>query len=206
MFKLDVSAKEIGEFIGEMDETEFVRFMYCQKIAATYMAIQLLEHRVIDLMLMCNRIELKKVLGSDLSNWDKLMHKQEVLRSSTLGSLISMLARNDIASADICYLRWVKDKRDYFVHRLFHENPWPGEVDIYVGRRMMRRLQAIEIWMNRAEIRLLQIFQRADLVSLSFTDSQGVLVSNLGIFDELGKVEKSEEGEESRDDRQESLF
>ena len=57
-----------------------------------------------------------------------MIDKRTKLQSSTLGNLISILAKHDIAPGDLHYLKWVKAKRDFFVHRFFHQGGWPGEL------------------------------------------------------------------------------
>ncbi|WP_152539848.1 hypothetical protein [Afipia sp. P52-10] len=105
------------------------------------------------------------------------------MQGSTLGSLIKILKRHDVAEADIRYLTWIKDKRDYFIHRLFHEGAWPGDLDVESCRLMSRRLLAIQLWLSRAERNIWSIFERAGFVALNRLGDGSLLASNLGIYD-----------------------
>ena len=77
---------------------------------------------------MCNRIKIPNLLGPDAPAWKRMQEKTDKLRDVTLGNLIVLLAKHGVSQPELCYLRWVKKKRDYFVHRLFNENHWPGEL------------------------------------------------------------------------------
>jgi hypothetical protein len=87
-----------------------------------------MEDTIINAMLICNRISVAKVLQAAAEKWKKFLEKRKQLQGFTLGTLISMLAKHGIAAYDLSYLRWVKKKRDFFVHRFFHEGHWPGEL------------------------------------------------------------------------------
>jgi hypothetical protein len=103
---------------------------------------------------------------------------------STLGSLIKILQKNAIDVDDIAYLKWVQDKRDHFIHRLFYEGAWPGDLNASECRVMTRRLLAIQIWLSRAERRIWYIFQRAGLVEVDIV-SDGLLITNADLFNEV---------------------
>lgn len=167
-----------------MSDLEFARFRYCQEMAGTYLAIGKLEDMLISAMHMCDRVKLKKALGADLDRWSQSLEKKARLQSSTLGSLIKILESHPVVPEDIAYLRWVKDKRDYFIHRLFHEGAWPGLLDVDDCRAMTRRLLAIQLLLARAERNIWSIFERADFVALQRFD-EGTLVMNAGMEDLL---------------------
>jgi hypothetical protein len=132
---------------------------------------------------MCDRVKLELKLGSDADRWNRSTAKRSALQGSTLGSLIKILERHDIASADIDYLKWIKGKRDYFVHRMFHDDVWPGDLDVEGCRQMVRRLLAIQLWLSRAERNLWLIFERAGFVQLDRLGDGGLLATNMGIYD-----------------------
>lgn len=175
-----------------MSELDFARFIYCQHMSSTFMAVNKFEDMVINAMLMCNRIQTKKVLRSGIKAWERMLERREHLQQSTLGTLISILERNAIDNADVAYLRWVKDKRDYFVHRLFHDGAWPGELDADECTAMTRRLMAIRLWLGRAERRIWYIFERAGLVHLTDIKGHGMLAMNADIFKELSEINPDE--------------
>ncbi len=87
--------------------------------------------------------------------------------------------------ADIGYLKWIKDKRDYFVHRLFHDGAWPGDLDEEGCRFMTRRLIAIQLCLSRAERNIWSIFERAGFVELDRLEDGSLLAINTGIYELL---------------------
>jgi hypothetical protein len=111
--------------------------------------------------------------------------RDQELKDSTVGSLIKIITRHDVAAADIAYLKWVKEKRDYFVHRLFHDGAWPGDLDVSGCRVMIRRLMAIQLWLQRAQRQIWLIFERAGFVQLNHIEG-GILATNAGIYNLLG--------------------
>jgi hypothetical protein len=181
MLKLDVTRAALAKLIAKMDEPSFARFLYCQHMSATFIAVHQLEHMIISAMLMCDSVQVGKLLREDVATWQKMLRKKDDLQRSTLGNLIGILERHSIDPVDIAYLRWVKDKRDYFIHRLFHGGGWPGDIDVESSRFMTRRLVAIEIWLSRAEKRIWHIFRRAGLVLIDDLGSSGLLITNVDL-------------------------
>ena len=112
-------------------------------MAGAYIAVSKFEEMLIDAMLMCDRVKLERALGPDKDWWKRSLAKRALLQGSTLGSLIKILERHNVNRADVDYLKWIKNKRDYFVHRFFHDGAWPGHLDEEGCRFMMRRLVAI---------------------------------------------------------------
>lgn len=141
-------------------------------------------------MHMCDRVKLKKVLGGDTDRWTQSIAKKTQLQESTLGSLIKILEGHSIAAGDLRYLKWIKDKRDYFVHRLFHEGAWPGDLDAESCHLMARRLSAIQIWLSRGQRNIWAIFERAGFVELDHLSDGSVMAMNMGIFDFMDAPEE----------------
>lgn len=185
MFRPNLSKDQLLEIIDGMSDLDFARFLYCQEMAGTYLAVGKFEDMLISAMHMCDRVRLEKALGTDVDRWAQTLAKRALLQDSTLGSLITILERHNVAAGDIRYLRWIKEKRDYFIHRLFHEGAWPGDLDEQSCRLMTRRLLAIQSWLSRAERNIWLIFERAGLVELARFEGDGLLVINPGIFDLL---------------------
>lgn len=188
MFNPSLTKAQVAEIITAMDDLDFDRFLYCQHIAGTHLAVGLFENMLMTAMLTCNRVPLEKALGSDMPRWQQLVAKRNILQGSTIGSLIKILERHGIAGPDIAYLKWVKDKRDYFVHRMFHEGVWPGDLNREECRAMTRRLLAIQKWLGRAERRVWLIFEKAGFLELNHL-SGGILASNVDlgdVFEEYG--------------------
>jgi len=185
MFRPNVTKAHLRDIIEDMSDIDFARFIYCQEMAGTFLAIGRFEDSLIGAMHMCDRVRLQKVLGDDTDRWARSVEKRSLLQGSTLGSLIKILERNDVSTQDIHYLRWIKRKRDYFVHRLFHDDGWPGDLSVDGCKLMSRRLFAIQLWLSRAERRIWTIFERANFLTLDRLKDGGVLAMNLGVYDLL---------------------
>lgn len=148
MFKPGLTKAQLREIIDQMSEGDVARFLYCQEMAGAYIAVGKFEDMLIMAMHMCDRVRLEKALGADMERWQQSLAKQALLQGSTTGSLVKILERHGVAAPDIAYLKWIKDKRDYFIHRLFHDGAWPGDLDIDGCRAMTRRLIAIQHWLS----------------------------------------------------------
>ena len=166
-----------------MSDLDVARFLYCQEMAGAYLAVGKFEDMLVSAMHMCDGVKLERALGSDKDRWKRSLAKRALLQGSTLGSLIKILERHNVNKADIAYLKWIKNKRDYFVHRLFHEGAWPGDLDEEGCRIMSRRLLAIQLWLSRAERNVWSIFERAGFVELDRLADGSLLATNMGIFD-----------------------
>lgn len=166
MFKATLGKDQLQAIIGSMSDEDVARFLYCQEMAGTYIAVGKFENMLISAMHMCDRVRLQKALGEDQDRWTSSLAKKALLEGSTLGYLIKILERHEMNEADIAYLRWIKDKRDYFVHRLFHDHAWPGDLGEADCQFMRRRLLAIQLWLGRGERNIWSIFERAGFVEL----------------------------------------
>ena len=178
MYRSIETPGKIATHIENMDEISFARFLYCQQMSSVFMAVHLLEHAIIDAMMMCDEIRVKEILREDAEVWQKYLEKRKNLEASTLGSLIKILGRHKISASDLNYLRWIKDKRDFFVHRFFHEGGWPGDLDKEGCDFLRRRLLAIQTWLSRTKKRVRYILQRAGLLIILDLGEDGFLVEN----------------------------
>ncbi len=183
MFSLNKTKSEIAREISDMDEVEFARFMYCQKMVSTYIGIAVFESNVISAMVICDKIRVKSILGNDAKIWDNIT-KQKVFQSSTLGTLIKILQKNGISKKNIDYLNWVKHKRDYFVHRLFQEGAWPAKLSADDCKLITRRLVAIQWWLYRATARIWFIFEEEGLVLIDNLGDAGLIIMPSDYYDE----------------------
>jgi hypothetical protein len=183
MFPPNLTKAQHLEIIESMSDLDFSRFRYCQEMAGAYLAVGKFEDMLISAMHMCDRVKLKKALGNDSDRWAQSLAKKELLQGSTLGSLIKILEVHPVSADDIGYLKWIKNKRDYFVHRLFHDGAWPGDLDEESCRFMTRRLLAIQLWLSRAERNIWSIFERAGFVELDHLADGGILAMNMGVYD-----------------------
>jgi hypothetical protein len=184
MFKATLTKDQLQAIIEAMSDIDVARFLYCQEMAGAYLAVGKFESMLISAMHMCDRVKLQKRLGPDQDWWARSLAKRSLLEGSTLGSLIKILERHDVREADIAYLKWIKNKRDYFVHRLFHDHAWPGDLDEAHCNIMRRRLLAIQCWMERGERNIWSIFERAGFVELDRL-AGGTLAMNLGVYDAI---------------------
>ncbi|TAV81567.1 hypothetical protein [Rhizobium leguminosarum] len=191
MFRPNLTREQHISLLKDMSDEEFAQFRYCQEMAGTYVAVGKFETMLISAMQMCDGIKLKTTLGHDAERWQQFLAKREVLHGSTLGSMIKILKRHPVAEGDIAYLNWIKEKRDYFVHRLFHEGAFPGDLSESDCQFMTRRLLAIQLWLGRAERNIWSIFKRAGFVELTHV-AGGMLVMNKGVYDFLQKPAASE--------------
>lgn len=103
--------------IETMSSLDIARFLYCQEMAGTYLAVGKFESMLISAMHMCDRVKLKNALGPDQSAWARSITKKAQLEGSTLGSLIKILERHKLNQADIAYLRWIRAVFDRFESR-----------------------------------------------------------------------------------------
>jgi len=182
MFGPNLTKDRLHKIVDGMSDLDFARLVYCQEMAGTFVSVGLFEDMLISAMHMCDRVKLKKILGDDTGRWAQSLAKKTQLQGSTLGSLIKILEGHAIAEDDLRYLKWIKDKRDYFVHRLFHEGAWPGELDAESCRLMARRLSAIQIWLSRGQRNIWAIFERAGFVELDRLSDGSFLAMNMGVF------------------------
>lgn len=185
MFEATINREKLQAIIGAMSDADVARFLYCQEIAGTYLAVGKFEDMLVSAMHMCDRVKVQKKLGRDEDRWTRSLQKRALLRGSTLGSLITILDRHNIDQADIAYLRWIKDKRDYFVHRLFHDGAWPGDLSEEDCKFMRRRLLAIQLWLERGVRNIWLIFERAGFVELNRFADGSLLAMNTGVFDAI---------------------
>jgi len=196
MFKPNLTKAQLREIIEGMSDLDVTCFLYCQEMAGAYLAVGKFEDMLVSAMHMCDRVKLEKVLGPDKGWWERSLAKRARLQGSTLGSLIKILERHGVNEADFAYLKWIKEKRDYFVHRLFHDGAWPGDLDEEGCRYMTRRLIALQLWFSRAERNIWSIFERAGFAELNRLEDGGLLATNMGIYDMLEP--EADEAEEDR--------
>ncbi|MFE0017558.1 hypothetical protein ACFWXH_22140 [Mesorhizobium sp. NPDC059054] len=180
----NVDRKMLRKLLVDESDLNVMRIHYCYQIGSTFIAISNLESTITSLMLMCDKIKVATVLGDDTETWRKLLEKQSNLQSSTLGSLISILAKHGIQTSNLEYLKWVKNKRDFFIHRLFHNGAWPGDLDERGADIMYRRLLYLEVIFGRASNRISKILEDAGLLAIIDFGESGSLLVNTEFFTE----------------------
>lgn len=177
-----LTAPEIRRFINNKDDLDLARIHYCYQLGSTFVSLSLMEDSIISAMSICDRIKVASLLGEDAPAWEKLKVKSIKLKSSTLGNLINILSKHEILDQDISYLRWVKDKRDFFIHRFFHDHHWPGDLDEQTSAIMCRRLRYLDAIFYRASCRIWKIFGNAGLLIYTDLGKDGALMMNPDLF------------------------
>jgi hypothetical protein len=177
-----INAPTVRAFMSAREDLDVLRIHYCYQIGSTFVNLALMEDTIIRAMSICDRIRVTDLLGPDASNWSRLIDKTNKLQSSTLGNLISVLSKHSVVPADLDYLKWVKAKRDFFVHRFFHQGDWPGELADEEIEALCRKLLYLEIIFVRASHRIWRIFGRANLMHYQDLGDDGVLMMNLDLL------------------------
>jgi hypothetical protein len=182
MKKLEPSREDFTRSLIGMSDRDFYASMYNLSIGETFVHLSLLEDVIIQAMTTCDRIKIKSKLEGDAEAWQILLEKRSVLQDSTLGSLISILERHEIKSADIGYLRWVKQRRDFFVHRFFHDGRWPGDIHEDDARFLIRQLLYLKVVFWRASDRIWKILASNGFMIRQDLGADGALMINIGSF------------------------
>ena len=160
-----------------------MRIYYCYQIGSTFVNLSLMENTIVHAMAMCDRIRLAKALQDDAPAFQHIVERHSHLRSSTLGSLIAILSKHGIKQADLDYLKWVKDKRDFFIHRFFHDEHWPGDLPEGAIRVLCRQLLYLEHVFMRSGNRIWKIFVRAGLMEYQDLGKDGAVMMNIGALE-----------------------
>jgi hypothetical protein len=176
----NMPADKLRKFLSPKRNVDVMRIYYCYQLGSTFVSLGLMENRIVTAMMMCNRIKLANLIHGDIAFWDSIAARHARLQSSTLGNLLTILSKHNIAGSDIAYLRWVAAKRNFFIHRFFETGAWPGELSEQGVRVMGRRLLYLEHIFRRAEGRIYRILERADLVEIMDLGEDGSLIMNIG--------------------------
>jgi hypothetical protein len=172
--------RKVRKFLSPKRNVDVMRIYYCYQLGSTFVSLGAMETRIVTAMMMCDRIKLAKVIHDDVPFWDSITTKHAQLQSSTLGNLLTILSKHNIAESDLKYLRRVVTKRNFFVHRFFEAEAWPGDLSEHGVRVMSRRLLYLEHIFRRAQTRIYRIFQRAGLVEITDLGEDGSLIMNVG--------------------------
>jgi hypothetical protein len=173
-------ASKVRRFLSPKRNIDVMRIYYCYQLGSTFTSLGLMERQFITAMMTCDRIRLAKVLQDDAPFWSSIAARHAHLQSSTIGNLLAILSKHGIVETDLAYLRWVKGKRDFFIHRYFEDEPWPGDLSEHGVRIMCRRLLYVDHIFRRAANRIYKIFQRAGLVEITDLGEDGYIVMNVG--------------------------
>jgi hypothetical protein len=116
------------------------------------------------------------------------LRKHKHLQESTLGALITILSKHGIVEADLNYLKWLKSKRDFFIHRYFQAGVWPGDLQEDQIDRACRTLAALDVVFQRGAHRMMSILGRAGLMKLEIIPGGGILAFNPDLFEDWNKI------------------
>lgn len=186
MSRSKLTPDDFRKLISEMSDLEVARFHYSQQIGSTFIHLALMEDSIIHSLSFSTAVKFGPA-STGLSRAKQHLNKYDALRAATLGNLLKALQSHSVAETDMNYLRWVKRQRDFFVHRLFEENPWPGDLrhpddaDTFI-----RRLLYLERTFERASGRIWAILERAKIVS-SQQAGGGYLVMNPDFWDSFSR-------------------
>jgi hypothetical protein len=180
--KHDLSEENFKDFVNTKNEEDTLRVRYCYHLGTAFLALHLMEDSIISAMTMCDRVKIQNKLGADAEKWKLLLDKKSTLESSTLGRMIKILSGHGVSEGDMNYLKWIKDKRDLFVHRLFRDGGWPGDLTADECMFVIRRLGYFEITFQRAGRRIWDVLSRADLLIIHDLGESGRLMMNIDIF------------------------
>ena len=178
-----ITAEAVRDFISAREDLEVLRIHYCYQIGSTFVNLSLMEDTIVSAMALCDRVKVANLLGPDTSNWNRLISKTRGLQSSTLGQLVTILSKHEVTPPDLSYLRWVTERRNFFVHRFFHQGDWPGELGEQEISILCRRLLYLEHIFVRASHRIWRIFARANLMGYQDLGPDGALLINLDLFE-----------------------
>ena len=181
--KKKMTITKVRKFLSPKEDIDALRIYYCYQIGSTFVNLALMENSIIHGMMMCDRIKVSKTLQEDAPAWQRLAERTDHLQSSTLGNLVGILCRHGLHDADASYLKWVKEKRDFFIHRFFHDEPYPGDLEAPAIRALCRRLRYLECIFQRASQRIWKIFGRAGLMECYDLGPDGIMLGNIGSLD-----------------------
>jgi hypothetical protein len=184
MKRSQLTAEIVRQMMAARDDLETVRIHYCYQIGSTFVNLALMEDAIINAMSICDRIKVAGFLGPDAPAWERMLEKTDKLQSSTLGNLIAILSKHNVRPSDLDYLKWVKKKRDYFVHRFFCQGHWPGDLEEETLTILCRRLLYLEAIFSRASHRIWRIFGNAGLMAYVTLDQNGILMMQTEMFDD----------------------
>ncbi len=178
-----ITARTTREFVSSRDDLDVARFHYCYEIGSTFTILSLMEDNIATTMMSCDRIKLKSKLGEGVEKWQILLERRAVVQESTLGQLVRILSDSGIVVSDLNYLKWVRDKRNFFIHRYFHRGNWPGDISQHAVSVLCRELIYLQHIFMRASSRIARIFGDAGLMVYQDLGENGALLFNHDLFE-----------------------
>jgi hypothetical protein len=179
LLERNIPTKKIRKALAPRSNVDTWRVYYCYQMGAAFLGVGMLETTLINAMAMCDRIKIAQVLQDDAPAFLHIAERHTNLRSSTLGNLVSLLSKHGILDADLAYLKWIKKKRDYFVHQFCNDEKWPGDLSESGLRMLCRRLTYLEYIFLRASGRIYRILDRAGLMRIHDLGEDGFIAVNI---------------------------
>jgi hypothetical protein len=175
------TSEQFSQEILSTPEVQFSKIYYCFYFGNVYVQLSLLEQTIMDALLMCNKFD--DVLRVSGGNAQELIRKQRILHASTLGSLLKYMEQGGVRREGLSYLRYLKDRRDLFIHNFFHSHAWPGDLRYQDAEVHIRRLRFLELTFARGVNRIWKVlsdsghFVRVDL------GADGAILYNTDMFE-----------------------
>jgi hypothetical protein len=178
---LHPSQEEFARELLSASDADFCRLYYCFYLGNVYVQLSLLEQTIMDALLMCNKFD--DVLRVSGQNAQEFIRKQRILHASTLGSLLKYMEKGGVGERGLSYLRYLKDRRDLFVHNFFHSHAWPGDLRAQDAQWHIRRLRFLELTFARGVNRIWKILSDSGLFVRVDLGPNGALLYNTDLFD-----------------------
>ena len=181
------SKEEFASELKKHSDEDFARIYYCFYLGNAFVQLHLLEQSTIDALQSCRKLD--EVLGVHVTSADGWMAKQDLLRKSTLGSLLTYLEKAGVSATGLSYLRYLKRQRDLLVHNFFHFHAWPGELCLQDAEVHVRRLRFFEIVFSRGAHRIWKVMSDSGLFVRIDLGPNGALICNPDLFPRMTRAE-----------------
>jgi hypothetical protein len=173
-----MNRNELQNQLESLSDLGFAREIYVLHLGRVFTTIAIFEHTLMQALQMPRKIMLKEELLHDNAA-DKMLAKRRALMSYTLGNLIRVLENHGANIDDVNYLKFIKNKRDFFIHKFFGTWPWPGDIE-HEGHfdHMVRKLKYLEIIFGRAADRIWKILDGNGYIEFVDLGNDGHLIRN----------------------------
>ena len=178
---LTPTPEQFSQEILSASEVEFNRIYYCFYFGNVYVQLCLLEQTIMDALLICNKFD--DVLTISGEDAQEFIRKQRILHASTLGSLLRYMEKAGVSERGLSYLRYLKERRDLFVHNFFHSHAWPGDLHPVDAEWHVRRLRFLELTFARGVNRIWKILSDSGLFVRVDLGADGAILYNTDLFE-----------------------
>jgi hypothetical protein len=177
----NIPVRNIRKLLTPRRNIDVLRTYYCYQLGSTFARLGLMESTIMMAIATCDRIRFK-ALQNDVPAVKYVAERHSHLKRSTLGRLIAILAKHGVTEADLAYLKWVKERRNFFIHHFFNNYAWPGNLGERSIRVLCRRLRYLEYIFARADAQIYKILSRAGLMHYIDLGEDGALFTSVGAF------------------------